>query len=64
MSQPNPIKMQKYLSGINYPASRDELVEHAKSAGADQEVLEHLHNLPDKRFDGPDKVSQSYAKET
>ncbi|HEY0808046.1 MAG TPA: DUF2795 domain-containing protein [Pseudonocardiaceae bacterium] len=64
MSKPNPIQMQKFLGGINYPASRDELVEHARSAGADEAVLEHLRALPDQMFDGPNAVSQAYSNET
>lgn len=64
MSKPNPVQMQKFLGGVDYPAGRDELVEHARSAGADDAVLEHLQALPDRTFDGPNAVSQSFARET
>ena len=64
MTKPNPIQMQKFLGGIEYPAGRDELVEHARSKGADDEVMDHLRDLPDQSFDGPDAVSKAYSKET
>ncbi|HKN99142.1 MAG TPA: DUF2795 domain-containing protein [Pseudonocardiaceae bacterium] len=64
MNKPNPVQMQKFLGGVNYPASRDDLVEHARSAGADDEVLEHLRSLPDRTFDGPSGVSQAYSRDT
>lgn len=58
----NPIQMQKFLSGIDYPASRDKLVEHARKKGADEEVLRKLESLPDRTFDGPNAVSSEYSK--
>ncbi|SFJ00386.1 DUF2795 domain-containing protein [Amycolatopsis sacchari] len=59
---PNPIQMQKFLSGVDYPASRDDLVEHAKSQGADNDVLEHLQQMPDRTYDGPNAVSQEFSR--
>lgn len=64
MSKPNPIQMQKFLGGIEYPASRDDLVEHARQSGADDDVLRHLESLPDRSFDGPNAVSQAYSNDT
>lgn len=64
MAKPNPIRLQKFLGGMTYPASRDELIEHARSAGADDTTMEHLRALPDRRFDGPNEVSKSFSKET
>lgn len=64
MNKPNPIQMQKYLGGISYPTNRDNIVEHARSSGADEEILDHLKALPDGEFDGPNAVSQAFSKET
>jgi hypothetical protein len=58
----NPIQMQKFLSGVDYPASRDDLVQHARQKGADEEVLRQLESLPDRTFDGPNAVSSEYSK--
>jgi hypothetical protein len=62
MPAPNPIQMQKFLGGVNYPCDRDELVEHARSKGADDEVLEHLRALPDRTYDGPNAVSAEFSR--
>jgi hypothetical protein len=58
----NPIQMQKFLGGIDYPASRDTLVEHARGKGADEEVVRKLESMPDRTYDGPNAVSAEYAK--
>jgi hypothetical protein len=62
MPAPNPIQMQKFLGGVNYPCGRDELVEHARSKGADDDVLEHLRALPDRTYDGPNAGSAEFAR--
>ena len=61
MTKPNPVQVQKFLSGVSYPADRDTLIEHARSQGADDAVLEGLSRLPDKSFDGPNAVSEAYS---
>ncbi|MFL6144239.1 MAG: DUF2795 domain-containing protein [Labedaea sp.] len=57
----NPIQMQKFLSGVDYPASKDDLVEHARQKGADEEVLRGLESMPDRTYDGPNAVSAEFA---
>ncbi|MFC4856966.1 DUF2795 domain-containing protein [Actinophytocola glycyrrhizae] len=58
---PNPIQMQKYLGGMDYPAGRDEIVEHAREKGADDDVLRHLQAIPDRQYDGPNAVSKEFS---
>jgi hypothetical protein len=60
--KPNPIQLQKFLKGVDYPASKDELVRHAKENGADETVMEALGALPDRQYDGPNAVSQEFAR--
>lgn len=62
MSAPNPIQMQKFLSGVDYPCTRDALVDHAQSQGAPDDVLDHLRRLPDREFDGPNAVSAEFSQ--
>jgi hypothetical protein len=61
MNKPNPIQLQKFLGGIDYPASKDDLVAHAEQSGADDAVLSRLREPPDRSYDGPNAVSQAYA---
>lgn len=55
----NPIQVQKYLSDVDYPCSRDELVATAEREGAGQGVLDTLRSLPADRFDSPTAVSSA-----
>ena len=59
--RPSPIEIQKYLGGVDYPASRDSLVEHARSKGADKDLLEQLGKIPDREYDGPNAVSKAFS---
>ncbi len=58
----NPIQLQKFLKGINYPAKKDMLLRHAKERGADENVLYTLEKLPDKNYDGPTGIAKEIGK--
>ena len=38
------------LSGIDFPTSKDKMVEHARKNHADQEVLQAIQQLPDSEY--------------
>jgi hypothetical protein len=57
----NPIEVQKHLRGIDYPASKDEVVSVAESNGAPQDVIEALQALDRSEFDGPNEVQAALA---
>ncbi|MEU9984532.1 DUF2795 domain-containing protein [Streptomyces sp. NPDC050856] len=59
----NPIAMQKALGGVNYPASKQDIVDHAQGNGADDEIMEALNALPEKDYDTPAAVSKEVGKE-
>jgi hypothetical protein len=61
MSQAQPIEVQKYLSGMDYPATKEELVEHAQKQGAPQDILEALKQVPEGEYEGPNKVSSAVS---
>ena len=52
----NPIEVQKHLSGVDYPAAKDDVVASAQSNGAPQEIIEALQRTNAQQFDGPDDV--------
>jgi Protein of unknown function (DUF2795) len=57
----NPIELQKHLKGVDYPASRDDLVGTAESNGAPQEIVDALRDSDKDSFDGPSAVQQAVA---
>ncbi|AJM77369.1 DUF2795 domain-containing protein [Rathayibacter toxicus] len=62
MNAPTPIEIQKYLGGIDYPASRDTIVQTAEKEGADQAVLDALRALPEGNYNKPTDVSSAVSK--
>jgi hypothetical protein len=62
MAKANPIQVQKFLSGMDYPANKDELVDHAKSKGADENIMQTLEQLPDEDYETPADVSKAIGQ--
>lgn len=60
MAHANPIQIQKYLKGVDYPASKAALIENARNLGADESVCASLEQLPDEDFQTPAEVSQAF----
>lgn len=61
MAEINPIHLQKALKGVDYPASKDDLISKAKDNGADDEVMTFLNGLPDREFGGPNGVTKEIS---
>ncbi|MGR7023631.1 DUF2795 domain-containing protein [Geodermatophilus sp. URMC 62] len=51
----SPIDIQKALKGMDYPASKQQILEHAKGGG--KEVLDALEKIDDREYEGPSGVS-------
>ncbi|SNS03316.1 Protein of unknown function [Geodermatophilus pulveris] len=51
----SPIEIQKALKGMDYPASKQQILEHAK--GSDSDVVDALQKIEDREYDGPSGVS-------
>lgn len=62
MAKVNPVQLQKNLKGINYPASKQDLVKHAQQKGADEKVCATLEKLPDRNYETPTEVSKAIGK--
>ena len=56
---PSPIDVQKALSGMDHPASRDQIAAHAAQNGADAEILDALRGIDDREYEGPSGVSSA-----
>ena len=44
----SPIDIQKALKGMDYPATKDQILEHAK--GSDKDVLDALQKIEDREY--------------
>ncbi|MCC3275557.1 MULTISPECIES: DUF2795 domain-containing protein [unclassified Arthrobacter] len=56
--KPSPIDVQKVLGGMDYPASKKDIVSKAEGSGAGGSVLEALNNLPERQYDAPTDISK------
>jgi len=62
MAKINPIELQKHLKGVNYPASKQDVIDKAKENGADQELQSALENLSDEQFETPADVNKAIGE--
>jgi len=58
----NPIQLQKYLKGVNYPARQKDIIEAARRNKADENILETLDQLPDREYKNPAEISKEIGK--
>jgi hypothetical protein len=57
----NPIEVQKHLGGIDYPATKDEIVATASDNGAPADIIDALESMDKEEFDGPSAVQAALA---
>lgn len=59
MAKVNPIQVQKFLKGVDYPASKQDLIDKAQEYGADNNMRQMLEQLPEQEYDTPADVSKA-----
>jgi hypothetical protein len=52
----DPIELQKQLKGVDYPATKDDLVSAAEANGAPADVLAEIRSLDATEFESPADV--------
>lgn len=62
MATINPIQLQKFLKGMNYPATKEELIDHAQQHDADENALSTLKQLPEDEYETPADVSKAVGE--
>ncbi|MCU0550532.1 MAG: DUF2795 domain-containing protein [Leptolyngbya sp. Prado105] len=62
MAKANPIEIQKHLKGMDYPASKDEIIKHAEEHGADGDLRSLLENLPEDKYETPTDVNKAIGQ--
>jgi hypothetical protein len=60
--QPNPVDIQKALTGVDYPTTREKLVECAKHNRANTDIVDLIDKLPDQNYDSPTAVSKAISR--
>lgn len=59
-----PANIMKHLGGLNFPASKQEIIDHARNGqGPDTEdVLEVLNKIDDRTYDSPAGIMHEVGK--
>jgi hypothetical protein len=55
----SPIEVQQFLKGMSYPASKEDLVNHAKRNRASDGIISMLNGMRTSQFSGPTDVSDA-----
>lgn len=56
-------EIQQALKGMDYPASKQELMQQAKKNNANQNVMQAIENLPEQKFNSPTAVQKAWGQE-
>lgn len=59
---PNPIQIQKFLGGLDYPVKKQDIVQKARQKGADDTILQILQKIPDQEYSSPVALSREVSK--
>lgn len=55
----SPIELQNFLKGMDFPASKEELINYARSSRASEEIISMLEGMRTNRFVSPTDVSDA-----
>lgn len=58
-SSASSAEVQKELKGIDYPASKQDLLDHVRDSGKGKDVHDLLKQIPDKKYNSPVEVSKA-----
>jgi len=58
----SPIEVEKFLQGIDFPASKQDLIQHAEDNNAPHRVIEVLNQMPDEEYGNAADVAKGIAK--
>lgn len=56
------LKIQTYVKGIKFPASKQEIINKARAQGADKNVISILQKHPDKKYQSSIDLMMEYSK--
>lgn len=58
----NPTQVEKFLGGVNYPCSKQDIIDTAIDNGADDNVVDTLKSMPGSSYNSPKDVSRAIGQ--
>jgi hypothetical protein len=52
---------QRYLTGVEYPATKERLIDAAVAADAPQQALERLQRLSKEQYESPEELERELS---
>ncbi|GCE31084.1 hypothetical protein KDA_65680 [Dictyobacter alpinus] len=62
MTKADSTNIDTYLKGVKFPAQREELVNHARKQGANEQVCRQLSQLPNVHYRSINEVNRDLAQ--
>jgi len=59
----SPANVTRFLKGIDFPAQKKDLVQHAKKNQAEKDVLDLIQNMEEKEYGSMADVMKAYGGE-
>lgn len=59
----NPVRVQTFLGGLDYPVDKAQLIQRAREKGADRTVLDTLEAMPERTYASPKDVTEAIGEE-
>lgn len=53
----NPIEVERWLGGVDYPMRKDRLMDSVREQGAGDDVLDIVRRMPDRQYDSPEDIA-------
>lgn len=50
------------LKGIDFPADKNKIMEHARSVNCSENVLDYINKLPEREYTRANEVEQEFGK--
>lgn len=61
MAQVSVAEITKSLKGINFPVGKDDLIQHARDNGADEEIIGMIEEMPDDEYGSMSDVMSAFG---
>jgi hypothetical protein len=58
----DPMRLKPLLEGMDFPASKLDVIAHVEQGGAPDELIELLQRMDGERYDGADSVAAAAAR--
>lgn len=58
----DPNQIRSYITGVHFPAKKDDLVRAARDQNAPDDIIRNLESLPDREFRQENEVTQEMQR--